>query len=150
MTVQQPPRPSPVPDALSRPFFEGLQRHELLLMYNPETRTYALPYSEHAGGSPGKVEWVRASGRGRVFSFGIMHRVYHPAFAEEVPYNVAVVELEEGPRIPANLVDVANTDISVGMAVEVVFAPIGGGLTVPKFRPARQGPMGEEPRGQTR
>ena len=43
--------------------------------------------------------WTKTSGRGRVFSYVVYHRVYHPAFAQEVPYAVAVVELDEGPRM---------------------------------------------------
>src|SRR5581483_890442 len=53
-------------------------------------------------------EWVRLSGRGTVWSFIVVHRPQHPAFFGDVPYNVAVVELEEGPRLHANVVECAN------------------------------------------
>ena len=51
------------------------------------------------------------SGRGKVFSFVIFHRVYHPAFAEEVPYVVALVELDEGPRLLTNIVGVPPEEV---------------------------------------
>ena len=75
------------------------------------------------------------SGRGTVYSFVIMHQVYDPAFKDDVPYNVAAVELEEGPRLYTNLVDVANAAIRVGMPVSVVYDDVTDGITLVKFRP---------------
>lgn len=81
------------------------------------------------------AEWVPVSGRGEVFSFNIMHQVYHPAFATEVPYAVVVVELEEGPRIISNLVGVKPHEIKCGMGVEVVFEKLNNQVNLPKFQP---------------
>jgi uncharacterized OB-fold protein len=64
-----------------------------------------------------------------------MHQLYHPGFKGEIPYNVTVVELEEGPRMTANLVGCPNDQIRVGMPVEVVFERITDEVTLPKFRP---------------
>ena len=63
-----------------------------------------------------------------------MHRVYHPAFADEVPYNVTVVELEEGPRVNTNLVDIDDEAIEVGLAVEIAFTEVDDGAYLPLFR----------------
>ena len=49
--------------------------------------------------------WQEVSGRGEVFSYNVMHQVYHPAFATEVPYAVVLVKLEEGPKITSNVID---------------------------------------------
>jgi uncharacterized OB-fold protein len=81
-------------------------------------------------------EWVRASGRGTVHSFAVMHRVYHPAFKEEVPYNFAVIELEEGPRMLANVVDCPNDRIQVGMPVEAIFDDVSEEAALVRFRPS--------------
>jgi uncharacterized OB-fold protein len=64
--------------------------------------------------------WEAASGRGRVLSWVIYHRAYHPAFAERVPYNVAVVELDEGPRLVTNILGVeAGEGLEIEMPVEL-------------------------------
>jgi uncharacterized OB-fold protein len=77
---------------------------------------------------------VQASGRGTVRTFGVMHQRYHPGFDKDLPYNVTIVELEEGPRITANIVGVANAEIAVGMAVMVDWERHDD-VTLPKFRP---------------
>jgi hypothetical protein len=82
-----------------------------------------------------EFEWVRASGRGAVHSFAVMHRVYHPAFKEDAPYNFAVIELEEGPRMLANVVDCPNDRIEVGMPVAAVFDDVSDEATLVRFRP---------------
>jgi uncharacterized OB-fold protein len=79
-------------------------------------------------------DWVPVSGRGAVFSFAIMHQVYHPGFADEVPYAVVVIELEEGARLVSNLVGCPPHEITVGMPVEVVFEDVTPEVTLPKFR----------------
>ena len=67
-----------------------------------------------------------------------MHRAPVPAFRDHVPFVVAMVDLEEGPRIPTNLVDVEldPEHIKVGMPVEVAFADLTDEITLPVFRPA--------------
>lgn len=75
------------------------------------------------------------TGRGTVFSYTVVHQVYHPGFADAVPYPVVIVELEEGVRMLSNLVDTSLADITVGMAVEVVFDKITPEVTLPRFRP---------------
>lgn len=77
-----------------------------------------------------------ASGRGTLFTFAIVHKLFHPAFADDLPYNVAVVELDEGPRLSTNIVEVANDQLKVGMSVTVVFERLSEEIAVPRFRPA--------------
>ena len=80
-------------------------------------------------------EWNEVSGRGTVYTFAIMHQRYHPAWEPDLPYNIAVVELDEGPRMPANIIGIENDEIAVGMPVEVVWEREGE-APVPRFRPA--------------
>lgn len=82
------------------------------------------------------VEWVKASGRGTVYSVTICH-VPAQGFKDVVPYNLVLVELEEGPRMMSNIVDCPNDDITIGMAVEVVFDDVTPEVTLPKFRAAK-------------
>lgn len=78
-----------------------------------------------------ELDWVEASGRGNVHSFTVVHRA--PAdYREEVPYVVALVDLDEGVRMMTRLLDVEPAAVDVGMAVEVA---IQGEPRLPYFRP---------------
>jgi uncharacterized OB-fold protein len=70
-----------------------------------------------------------------VFSFAVFHRAYHPGFANDVPYVVGVVELEEGPRLPTSIVGIPFGDVRCDMPVEVVFDDVTDTVTLPRFRP---------------
>ena len=70
-----------------------------------------------------KWRWERATGRGRIVSWVIFHTAFHEAFAKRLPYNVAVVELAEGPRLYTNIVNLGDhkgdvTDRSVSLVIE--------------------------------
>ncbi|MBO0730082.1 MAG: OB-fold domain-containing protein [Acidimicrobiaceae bacterium] len=94
------------------------------------TTLHACPYCLCA-----PLGWMRASGRGTLHSFAVVHQVYDEALASEVPYALAIVELAEGVRTQhVRLVDCPLDQLKVGMPVEVVFEEAGG-LTIPKFRP---------------
>jgi hypothetical protein len=64
-----------------------------------------------------------------------MHQQYHPAFAEALPYNFALVELEEGPRLVTNIVGCAHEDLRADMPVEAVFDAVSDETTLVRFRP---------------
>jgi uncharacterized OB-fold protein len=89
------------------------------------------------GGTP---EWVDAAGTGTVYSFSVVERSALPGFADEVPYVVALVELREGVRLMANVVNVPPDRVRIGMPVRVTFerrrTEVGEELTVPQFEPA--------------
>lgn len=79
--------------------------------------------------------WEKTSGRGKVYTFIVVHRPQHPAFYEDVPYNVAIIDLDEGPRMHSRVVGCANEEIRIGMRVEVVFEKKNDDVTMPYFRP---------------
>ncbi|MBI4081140.1 MAG: Zn-ribbon domain-containing OB-fold protein, partial [Candidatus Lambdaproteobacteria bacterium] len=86
-----------------------------------------------------RSEWVQARGRGTVHSFTIVHRAAFPAFQSRVPYVLALIDLEEGPRLMANVLGADARQVAIGDRVEVVFEPRGdAGAKVPQFR--RAGP----------
>jgi hypothetical protein len=82
-----------------------------------------------------ELEWRKVSGRGVVYTWTVFHRAYHPAFANEIPYAVVAVELDEGPRMITNLVDCQLVDIKIGIPVEVTFEDVNEEISLPKFRP---------------
>ena len=136
-TVDAPKKPVPQPDDLSRPFFEGALRGELLIQRCDACRAFLAPGSRLCTECLNEsLSWTAASGRATLFTFAVMHQRYHPGFAAELPYNIAVVELEEGPRLNTNVVGVPNEELRVGMPLAGVFAATGEGVALPKVRPA--------------
>lgn len=87
---------------------------------------------------PGPASWVTASGQGHVWSFATFHKRYLPEPAPQPPYNVAVVQLVEGPRLITNIVSADPASIRVGMPVEAVIETQQGTAAV-RFRPSVQG-----------
>lgn len=83
----------------------------------------------------GDVEWVRVSGRATLHSYNIMHRPV-PGFEDRVPYAIAVVQLEEGPRMMTNIVGIDNTpeNLRLDMPLVVDFEERDG-VVLPVFRP---------------
>jgi uncharacterized OB-fold protein len=84
-----------------------------------------------------RVSWVPSAGKGTIFSWTVTHQAPHPAFASQVPYAVAVVELEEGVRIVASLRDLAPADLELGLSVEVELEEVSEGVLLPRARPRR-------------
>jgi uncharacterized protein len=80
------------------------------------------------------TEWVTASGRGRVYSYVVVHQRLHPAFDRYLPYAVALVQLEEGPRMLAMVVDSDLADVVVEAPVEVVFQSVEDQVVIPRVR----------------
>jgi hypothetical protein len=130
------PKPIPTVTEDSKPYWEGCKKHELLIQRCKDCGHYRFPPS---GLCPKcmstNTEWTRVSGRGKVYSWTIFHYLYHPAFSQDIPYNVAIVELEEGPRMHTNIVGCSNEDIYIDMPVEVVFEDISEEIALPKFKP---------------
>jgi uncharacterized OB-fold protein len=130
-------KPLPRPDAASEPFFAGARRGELMLQRCSDCgacRLNALSRCD-ACRSP-RFAWERASGRARLVSWAVMHQRYHPAFYDELPYLLAVVELEEGPRLLTRLADAEPGALRAGLPLRVVFEEVGEGIVLPKFAPA--------------
>ena len=103
----KPTRPIPEIDDAWSPFYDGAKRGDLMIPRCTACKTWlALGAAICPECLGDKIDWAKASGKGKVFTFALMHQQYHPGFAPEIPYNVAVIELAEGPRINANLVGI--------------------------------------------
>jgi uncharacterized OB-fold protein len=125
------PQPKPCPE--SAPFWEGAKAHKLLLPRCNACGRFWFPPSRrclHCLSSD--FAWAESEGQGRIYSFVVFHRVYHPAFESDVPYTVAIVELDEGPRLLANIVGTPPDDVRCDMRVRVVFEDRGD-QTIPQF-----------------
>jgi uncharacterized OB-fold protein len=134
-TAAKAPRPIPEVDAQLAPFFAAAKEGRLVVQRCSQCGAYRFPPRELCSGCLSTAStWVEVAGRGEIFSYNVMHQVYHPAFAAEVPYAVVVVKLAEGPKMISNLVDCPVDEIRIGMPVEVVFEPLSDTVTLPKFR----------------
>lgn len=133
--MTEPPMPE-ITD-LNRPFWESLTDDVLALQRCDACGHIRYPISEVCPEclSP-DATWTPMSGRGTVFSTIVFHQVYHPAFADKVPYNVSLVRLAEGPIMVSNVVGPEPADVAVGDEVEIVFDRVTPEVTVPRFAPA--------------
>ena len=130
-------KPIPTPSEDSVPYWEATKQHKLKLQQCRDCPSFWFPPAEVCSECTSDAyDWKPVSGKGRVFSFVIYHRAYHPGFKEELPYVVAVIELDEGPRMLSNVVGCKPEEVRCDMPVEVVFEDITDEMTLPKFRPA--------------
>ena len=135
MTVKpSKPKPRPAPESL--PYWEAAKEHRLALPHCDDCAQFWFPPSRTCPHCLSmNFAFKSVSGRGKVFSFVTFHRVYRPAFAEDVPYVVALVELDEGPRLLTNILGVSPDEVRCEMAVEVIFDDYDADVSIPKFRP---------------
>jgi len=82
------------------------------------------------------LDWIEASGRGTVHSFTVAHRAPHPGFGGDVPFVIAIIELDEGVRMMSNILDCDPNAVRIDMPVKVVFRAETPEITIPKFVPA--------------
>lgn len=130
-------KPVPVPTPETRPFWDGCAAGELRIQRCLDCRRpYFYPRTVCPSCGSVNVEWFTASGRATLYSYVINHR---PArgFEDEGPYAIAVVELEEGPRMMTNIVGLPNTPeaLTLDMPLQVRFEQRGE-ISLPVFGPA--------------
>lgn len=127
-------KPLPTLGEENRPFWEATKKNELRMQQCLDCNHIRYPINHVCPKCLSeKAEWKKLSGRGEVFSSIVFHQVYNAAFAKDVPYNVAMIQLEEGPRMISNVVGVPASDVKVGDKVEVVFDPVTEEVTIPRF-----------------
>ena len=125
----------PHPTSLSEPFWAAAREGHLALQRCSECGSYRwTPQVLCINCHSEAYEWTPVSGRGRVYSYSIVHRA--PTSEFESPYVVAVVELDEGPLMLTNIVGCSLDAVRVGMPVEVALRPLDDQITLYPFRPA--------------
>jgi len=135
LTSEDLPRPAAID--VTAHFWDGLAAEEVRLqrcracdrwVFYPRPRCPTCLSAE--------LGWHRVSGGGTVYSYTIARQPTHPSFAAEVPQLLAIVELDEGVRLTTTIVDVAQDQLRIGMAVAPVFDHNSDGTTLLRFRPA--------------
>ena len=130
-------RPRPTPSPTTEAFWAATAEHRFLLQRCracDALQFYPKATCTSCGSS--QLDWEPASGRGTVHAFTVARRATHPAFEGAEPYVVAIVELAEGPRVTANVVDCPVDDVRVGLPVELTWdEPGDDGIKLPLWRP---------------
>jgi len=124
------------PGALDRAFFEAAARGELLYQRCPACDHRQFHPRLLCTACGGDVAWATASGRGVVHTFTIVRQNGMPPFKDELPYAVAMIDLEEGVRMMGNVTGCAVESVRVGMPVEAYAIECGDGMAVPFWRAA--------------
>jgi uncharacterized protein len=127
--------PAPLPNADSKVFWEAAAREELVFRrccdcgkpHYPPRHLCPSCWSD-------KLEWTPSAGKGVIYSFTVMHRAPMPAFAGRVPYVVALIDLDEGPRMMANILGDDALATKVGDRVAACYEARAEGSKVPQFR----------------
>jgi len=129
-------KPLPNINGDNKEFWTGCKTHELRFQKCKACGHVRWPASVICPMCYSKdTEWAVAKGKGRVYSFAVYHVAYHPGFENDLPYVVADVELEEGPRLLTNIVGCRPDEVKCDMLVEVTWEDITEEFSLPKFKP---------------
>jgi uncharacterized OB-fold protein/acyl dehydratase len=139
----RPPTPKPPPAPVLRPvlsrdtefFWDGLREGELRIQRWGDTLRHPPGPMPPDGDLGAKPDYVVASGRGTVHSYVVHH--HPPVPGKDLPFVVALVELEEGVRVLAELLDAAPDEVHIGLPVEAAFVRVDDDLTLPAWKVAR-------------
>jgi uncharacterized protein len=135
-------KPVPIPDHASAFFWEGAACGELLVQKCGDCQGFQYPPTVICEKCQSRdVRPQRVSGRGTLYALTVMHQAFLPMFAEDLPFTIALVDLDDAPgaRLLTNIVGAAPGDLSAGDPLEVVFETRGG-YALPQFRPAGSRP----------
>lgn len=128
-------KPLPVLTDENRPFWDAARDHELKMQECEACRHIRYPISHVCPEClSARFSWRKLSGDGEILSYVVFYQKYNAAFAEDIPYNVTLVQLTEGPRMISNIVGVNNDVPKVGDRVEVVFDSVTPEITIPRFK----------------
>ena len=129
--------PAPERDAVNTPYWDSLAQGALSFQRCSACGHAWLPARSECPACLGdQWRWEKAGGGAKLISWVVYHVAFHPAFAKRLPYNVAIVELDEGPRLISNLVGMADPKVfKIDQRLRLVIEDEGG-TAVPRFAPA--------------
>ena len=129
-------RPSPRRDENSAAFFDAAKRGVLMIQHCNACGTNHLTdgiFCPNCLNIEQPLVWKEASGKGKIDTFSVVHQSPLPGFAGDLPFPAALVRLDEGPQLPARIVDTPPAEMKIGMAVKVKFVDNAGGEPTPVF-----------------
>lgn len=130
-------KPLPVINGDTAPYWAYCHKHQLRMQQCRQCGNIRFPISIVCPKCHSlEFDWTRLSGKGKVYSFCVYRQAYHPAYVDDIPYAVAIIQLEEGPRMESNIIDCKMEDIHIDMPVVVFFDDVTDEIALPKFKPA--------------
>lgn len=130
-------KPLPTVSGETKPFWDACRRNILLIQRCNRCQEYQFyPRGICSNCWCEDIRWVTASGKGTVWTFTVTRQNRTPGFEEEVPYVLALVELEEGVKMFTNIIECDPQEVTIGMAVEVTFVQANQQVSIPYFKPA--------------
>ena len=130
----------PQPDHETQEYWDAANNKELRIPRCTDCPTYRWPPQKTCTNCYGEnVEWVKVSGRATLYTYVIVHQAVLSQWREVAPYNVVQVSIEEAPNviITGNAIDIDNSDLKVGLPMEVVFDQVTPEDTLPRWRVRR-------------
>jgi len=130
-------RPLPDVTPLTEPFWAAARERRLVVQRCESCRAHQFPPEvacTHCGAPD--LAWTPVSGRATLYSWTVAHPPLLPYFAQRAPWPVVAVQLEEGPRLVTNLVDVPLEQYEFGMPLQADFEPVSDDVTLVVFRRA--------------
>jgi hypothetical protein len=135
MTSNDAARPTAVLRGEEQLFYDHAREHELVFHRCEECSSavfYLRTICPECGSDSLVIE--QSSGRGTIYSFTTQYRAAHPFFSSDLPMTLVLVDMDEGYRMFADLIDCPVDEVQVGRAVETVFDDVSEELTLPRFR----------------
>jgi uncharacterized OB-fold protein len=130
-----PPGPQPIPTAETAHYWRAALEGRLAIQYcRACARHQFYPRRFCTQCLSDQIDWVEASGRGRIYTYTVCHVAGHPAFESRVPYAIGIIELDENVRMLAGIVDSEMKRLAVGAPVKVCFERISDGIALPMFQ----------------
>lgn len=129
-----PQLPRPEPNGDSHPYWEAAREGRLLFRQCKSCgKRHFMPRHLCPQCWSDQLEWVQSQGLGSVQTFSVVHRAPTPDFGAHTPYVIALIDLDEGPRMFANIVGGDALQVAIGDHVSVVFEDRGEGVKMPQF-----------------
>ena len=137
MSQQREPKPRPAPgaDPETEPYWKATHEGRLMVQRCTACGAHQLYPRWRCLRCRGQVEWVDAGGGGTVYSFTVIRQNFSRSFRHLIPYVVALVDLDEGPRLMTNLVGIEPDDVRIGMRVRARFERVSEDASIPLFEP---------------
>ena len=133
--IETKPRPLPKPTPATQAFWDGAKKGKLMLQWDPTAKKYQFwPRANSVCTGKRNLQWKPTSGKGELYSFTITH-VPTPGFEARAPYVIGMIELDEGVRIIANLVNIEIEDVEIGMRMKVAWERLSDDITYFSFEP---------------
>ena len=129
------PLPSVVGE--TKPYWDSCRRGDLVIQKCDDCNKYQFyPRGICSNCWSNNIQWVKSTGRGTIWTYTVTYQNRTLGFAQDVPYILALVELDEGVKMFTNIVECETSNVQIGMPVEVTFVQASNQISVPYFRPA--------------